>query len=89
MYNTCEASYLQIYIYITYYLFLKLSYILYSDEASYKSAIGSLYSNRAACRLKVGDCQGCIEDCDTVLQLTPFNIKGYLRRASAYETLEK
>ncbi|KAJ8020458.1 Sperm-associated antigen 1 [Holothuria leucospilota] len=63
--------------------------LLKEDEASYKSAISSLYSNRAACRLKVGDCQGCIEDCDTVLQLTPFNIKGYLRRASAYETLEK
>ncbi|XP_015417188.1 PREDICTED: sperm-associated antigen 1 [Myotis davidii] len=48
-----------------------------------------LYSNRAACHLKEGNCSGCIEDCDRALELHPFSVKPLLRRAMAYETLEK
>ncbi|PIK58144.1 hypothetical protein BSL78_04944 [Apostichopus japonicus] len=63
--------------------------ILEKDKASYQSAISSLQSNRAACHLKLGDCQGCITDCGLVLEKLPFNVKVYLRRGSAYETLER
>ncbi|ELW66760.1 mitochondrial import receptor subunit TOM34 [Tupaia chinensis] len=48
-----------------------------------------LYSNRAACHLKDGNCTDCIEDCTSALALVPFSIKPLLRRASAYEALEK
>jgi sperm-associated antigen 1 len=51
--------------------------------------LSTLYSNRAACLLKVGDCQGCIIDCDSALALCPGTAKALLRRAMAYETLEK
>uniref|UniRef100_A0A8C6IAH1 Mitochondrial import receptor subunit TOM34 n=1 Tax=Mus spicilegus TaxID=10103 RepID=A0A8C6IAH1_MUSSI len=48
-----------------------------------------LYSNRAACYLKDGNCTDCIKDCTSALALVPFSIKPLLRRASAYEALEK
>ncbi|XP_024415337.1 mitochondrial import receptor subunit TOM34 [Desmodus rotundus] len=48
-----------------------------------------LYSNRAACHLKDGNCRDCIKDCTAALALMPFSIKPLLRRASAYEALEK
>ncbi|XP_037355212.1 mitochondrial import receptor subunit TOM34 isoform X2 [Talpa occidentalis] len=48
-----------------------------------------LYSNRAACHLKDGNCTDCIKDCTSALALVPFNMKPLLRRASAYEALEK
>ncbi|XP_033698814.1 sperm-associated antigen 1 isoform X4 [Tursiops truncatus] len=48
-----------------------------------------LYSNRAACYLKDGNCSGCIQDCNRALELRPFSIKPLLRRAMAYEALEQ
>ncbi|KAM6162990.1 mitochondrial import receptor subunit TOM34 [Rhynchocyon petersi] len=48
-----------------------------------------LYSNRAACHLKNGNCSDCIKDCSSALDLVPFSIKPLLRRAAAYEALEK
>ncbi|CAH7119023.1 sperm-associated antigen 1 [Phodopus roborovskii] len=48
-----------------------------------------LYSNRAASYLKEGNCSGCIQDCNRALELHPFSVKPLLRRAMAYETLEK
>ncbi|XP_046535397.1 mitochondrial import receptor subunit TOM34 [Equus quagga] len=48
-----------------------------------------LYSNRAACHLKDGNCTDCIKDCTSALDLVPFVVKPLLRRASAYEALEK
>ncbi|XP_072459496.1 sperm-associated antigen 1 [Notamacropus eugenii] len=48
-----------------------------------------LYSNRAACYLKEGNCSGCVEDCNRALELQPFSIKPLLRRAVAYETMEQ
>ncbi|XP_011729995.2 sperm-associated antigen 1 isoform X1 [Macaca nemestrina] len=48
-----------------------------------------LYSNRAACYLKGGNCSGCIQDCNRALELHPFSMKPLLRRAMAYETLEQ
>ncbi|XP_055359369.1 sperm-associated antigen 1-like isoform X2 [Betta splendens] len=48
-----------------------------------------LYSNRAACYLKDGNSQDCIQDCTKALELQPFSLKPLLRRAMAYETLER
>lgn len=48
-----------------------------------------LYSNRAASYLKEGNCSECVKDCCTSLELYPFNLKSLLRRASAYEGLER
>ncbi|XP_076869930.1 mitochondrial import receptor subunit TOM34 [Brachyhypopomus gauderio] len=48
-----------------------------------------LHSNRAASYLKDGNCSECIKDCTTSLELAPFGIKALLRRATAYEALER
>lgn len=48
-----------------------------------------IYSNRAACYQKIGDCQMAIADCDTALSLLPHSAKTLLRRATAYESLER
>lgn len=48
-----------------------------------------LYSNRAACYLKDGNCQDCIQDCTRALELQAFSLKPLLRRAMAYESLER
>lgn len=48
-----------------------------------------LYSNRAACFLKDGSSADCIQDCTRALELHPFSLKPLLRRAMAYESLER
>jgi tetratricopeptide (TPR) repeat protein len=55
----------------------------------HKEDYATLYSNRAACRNKLGDCQGCISDCDEGLSYNSNNLKLYLRKAAALESLEK
>ena len=52
--------------------------------------VAVLFSNRAACYLKIGDCHGCVKDCTTSIAMAPANsYKPLLRRALAYETMEK
>lgn len=51
--------------------------------------LGILYSNRAASYLKDGNCNECIKDCTVSLELVPFGIKSLLRRAAAYEAVER
>ncbi|KAL2296859.1 hypothetical protein Nmel_014910 [Mimus melanotis] len=48
-----------------------------------------LLANRAACHLKDGACSLCVADCTSALELVPFGIKPLLRRAAAYEALER
>ncbi|XP_074543711.1 LOW QUALITY PROTEIN: sperm-associated antigen 1A [Halichoeres trimaculatus] len=48
-----------------------------------------LHSNRAACYLKDGNSTDCIQDCTKALELQPFSLKPLLRRAMAYESLER
>ncbi|XP_078124146.1 sperm-associated antigen 1A isoform X1 [Sander vitreus] len=48
-----------------------------------------LYSNRAACFLKDGNSTDCIQDCTKALELQPYSLKPLLRRAMAYESLER
>ncbi|KAI8910132.1 hypothetical protein EDD86DRAFT_204591 [Gorgonomyces haynaldii] len=47
----------------------------------------TLYNNRASSRLKTGEYQSCLEDCNCVLK-EERNTKALLRRAAAYEGLE-
>ncbi|NWU91675.1 TOM34 protein, partial [Upupa epops] len=49
----------------------------------------ALLANRAACHLKDGACSLCIADCTGALELVPFAVKPLLRRAAAYEALER
>ncbi|XP_032375127.1 sperm-associated antigen 1 [Etheostoma spectabile] len=48
-----------------------------------------LYSNRAACYLKDGNSQECVQDCTRALELQSFSLKPLLRRAMAYESMER
>jgi len=48
-----------------------------------------MYSNRAACHLKIGDLPSAVKDCTESLTLIPHMVKPLLRRASAYEHLER
>lgn len=61
---------------------------LMSDPSSFKSALSSLFNNRAICQLKSGNCSECIKDCDRSLKYST-NVKALLRRAMANEQLEK
>eukprot|EP00112_Aurelia_sp_Birch-Aquarium-sp1_P014394 Seg3104.2 transcript_id=Seg3104.2/GoldUCD/mRNA.D3Y31 product="Sperm-associated antigen 1" protein_id=Seg3104.2/GoldUCD/D3Y31 len=58
------------------------------DSKGYEQSIAVLLSNRAVCKSKIGDCKGCIKDATESLEITP-SAKAYLRRAAAYESLEK
>ncbi|KAM9386501.1 sperm-associated antigen 1 [Phaethornis superciliosus] len=69
----------------------------YSEAIEYVTGRGEqspddlsiLYSNRAACYLKEGNCSDCIQDCNRALELQPFALKPLLRRALANESLEQ
>ena len=63
--------------------------VFVADEVSQAVNLSVLYSNRAACKLKTGDCHDCVTDCTKALDLVPGSVKPLLRRAAAYETLEK
>ncbi|XP_053430662.1 mitochondrial import receptor subunit TOM34 [Nycticebus coucang] len=63
--------------------------MLQARGSSHPEEESVLYSNRAACHLKDGNCRDCIKDCTSALALVPFGMKPLLRRASAYEALEK
>ncbi|XP_078275023.1 mitochondrial import receptor subunit TOM34-like [Rhinoraja longicauda] len=57
--------------------------------AKWPEELSVMYSNRAACYLKTGSCSDCIKDCTASLELVPFALKPLIRRASAYEALER
>ncbi|XP_065607771.1 sperm-associated antigen 1 [Cyrtonyx montezumae] len=69
----------------------------YSQAIEYVISVGErspddlsvLYSNRAACYFKEGNCSDCIQDCNRALELQPFSLKPLLRRAMAYESMER
>lgn len=48
-----------------------------------------LLNNRAACWLKLGDCNQCVKDCSSSIELYAVNIKAFARRAQAFELKEK
>lgn len=65
--------------------------LILTEGLSYCSDdVAILFSNRAACYLKIGDCRSCVTDCNAAIAMAPANsYKPLLRRALAYETMEK
>ncbi|XP_047145860.1 sperm-associated antigen 1 isoform X2 [Hydra vulgaris] len=61
---------------------------LSEDSTGLEQALATLLCNRAACYLKSGHCDDCITDCTESINLFP-TLKAFLRRAAAFETLEK
>lgn len=57
--------------------------------AGQEASLSTLLNNRAACHLKNGNSQGCVADCSRSLELVPVNVKALVRRAKAYEHMEK
>jgi stress-induced-phosphoprotein 1 len=47
------------------------------------------YSNRAACYKQISNFDGVIEDCTSVLEVEPRNVKALVRRAQAFEGVER
>lgn len=67
-----------------------MSLVLLGDMNYNSDDVAILFSNRAACYLKIGDCRSCVTDCNTAMTMAPANCyKPLLRRALAYETMEK
>ncbi|KAI5075145.1 hypothetical protein GOP47_0009221 [Adiantum capillus-veneris] len=68
---------------------------LFEALASYAEGLESdptnavLLCNRAACRLKLGQWEKAVEDCDAVLKAQPNYTKARLRRASCLTKLER
>ncbi|XP_015711483.1 sperm-associated antigen 1 isoform X2 [Coturnix japonica] len=65
-----------------------IEYVISAGEQN-PDDLSILYSNRAACYLKEGNCSDCIQDCNRALELQPFSLKPLLRRAMAYESMER
>lgn len=61
------------------------------DLASQSSPeeLANYYANRAACRQQTHDYSGVVEDANAALKLIPNHVKALIRRAVAYEGLEK
>jgi len=47
------------------------------------------HSNRAACYKQISNFDGTIEDCTAVLEIDPENVKALIRRAQAFEGVER
>jgi stress-induced-phosphoprotein 1 len=47
------------------------------------------YSNRAACYKQISNFDGTISDCTAVLEIDPENVKALVRRAQAFEGVER
>jgi stress-induced-phosphoprotein 1 len=47
------------------------------------------HSNRAACYKQISNFDGVIEDCSAVLEVEPENVKALIRRAQAFEGVER
>jgi len=62
---------------------------MHPEGKAHNHSLSMLLNNRAACHLKIGDCRGSVEDCTRSISLVPINIKALMRRATAYETMEK
>lgn len=47
------------------------------------------FGNRAACYKQISNFDGTIEDCTAVLEVEPMNVKALVRRAQAFEAVER
>jgi len=59
-----------------------------SGDATGQLALKAL-SNRAACNKQISHFDGVIEDCTAVLEIDPDNVKALVRRAQAFEGVER
>ncbi|CAF1273581.1 unnamed protein product [Adineta ricciae] len=57
----------------------------YTHCIDLNSNVAFLYSNRAACYLKVFEPYKAIDDCDKALKIDPKNVRALYRKASAYK----
>lgn len=54
-----------------------------------RHAMCALLCNRGSCMIKMGDCTSCVNDCTSALEVSPGAFRPLLKRAEAYEILEK
>ena len=59
-----------------------------TDPNSHPEALAALLAERACCKSRTGNLKGCIEDATQSLDIKP-SAKAYMKRAIAYENLEK
>ncbi|XP_011402495.1 PREDICTED: sperm-associated antigen 1-like [Amphimedon queenslandica] len=69
--------------------YTKCIQLLEKESGDHSQSLSIVLSNRAACHFKNGDCRGCINDATRSIELVPVNLKSFVRRAQAYETMEK
>merc|ERR1711874_852139 len=62
---------------------------LKKEGKSESELILKAYSNRAACYKQISNFDGTIEDCTAVLEIEPDNVKALIRRAQAFEGVER
>lgn len=60
----------------------------YSDDRRHPLAI-KCFSNRSACYKQLSNFDGVIEDTSAVLDVEPNNVKALMRRAQAFEAIER
>jgi len=59
------------------------------DDEKGKAVKADIYANRAACYHQLYDPKKTADDCTSALKLSPNHAKALIRRAQAYESLEK
>ncbi|CEG42711.1 TPR repeat-containing protein [Plasmopara halstedii] len=57
------------------------------EEYAYNRAV--YFSNRAACLMRLGRTEESVDDCTQAVTLSPTYVKALLRRAEAYEKMDK
>jgi len=62
---------------------------LQKEGKSFSEFALKTYSNRAACYKQISNFDGTIEDCSHVLEIDPENVKALIRRAQAFEGVER
>merc|ERR1711906_53609 len=62
---------------------------LQNDGKSGSDLALEAYANRAACYKQISNFDGVISDCTAVLEVDPENVKALIRRAQAFEGVER
>lgn len=70
------------------FLCFKFCSQIFLDPNSHTESLAALLAERADCRSRTGNLKGCIEDATQSLEIKP-SAEAYMKRAMAYESLEK
>ena len=62
---------------------------LYSQAIELAPEAAAYYGNRSACYKQISNFDGTIADCTSVLEFEPDNVKALVRRAQAFEAVER